>query len=177
MLLYDNPLRYDFLINVILDTIITSTLIRDSMQATIYAPIYPTEETEKVIQAIMNVFPECKLEFVDKGLVGTTNNLEYFENLLKIQKIRAAARSVLFNNKHSNCLRFSLNKQAAFAGKVSFGLKSPPLGNIDVEIVGDNLDAYIDEIAPQMPASYPKKSSNLSTMKALELEKDAVDEF
>ena len=117
------------------------------IQVRLTVPLYATEEPEKVLRAVLNIFPDAKLEVGETEIAGTSGSLERFGFLLREQAIRSSARGVFFRKRDGCNLRFSLSKQAAFAGKVNFGLKAP-LGNIEVEIESDDLDGIIDELAP-----------------------------
>lgn len=112
----------------------------------IQAPCRPTEAPEKVRQAIQNLFPDTELR-ADGDVRGTTASLDRFAELLATQRIRAAAREVLQGALRGDVLVFHLNKQAAFAGRVSFSAHAP-LGDITVTIRGEDLEALVDRVAP-----------------------------
>lgn len=63
-------------------------------------------------------------------------SLERFRMILQRDRIRAAARSVLRRSVDGNRLVFFLNKQAAYAGHVSFSAPEgeSPLGPIQVVV-------------------------------------------
>ncbi|MEM3397245.1 MAG: RNA-binding domain-containing protein [Thermoplasmata archaeon] len=118
------------------------------MEIRIKVPVFPTEEPEKVIIAVTNIFPDAMLIFEDeKMLVGTAKSLEHFATLIRNAKIRDTVRAELYRNLSGNKTHFRLNKQVAFAGSVSFSI-GEPLGEIYVEIEDPELKKIIDEIAP-----------------------------
>jgi uncharacterized protein len=76
-------------------------------------------------------------------------SLERFRMIIQRDRIRAAVRSVLRRSVEGNRITFFLNKQAAYAGHVSFS--SPegesPLGPIQVMIETDHMEELIDWLA------------------------------
>jgi predicted RNA binding protein with dsRBD fold (UPF0201 family) len=78
-------------------------------------------------------------------------SLERFRMILQRDRIRAAARSVLRRSVGSNRIVFYLNKQAAYAGHVSFSAPEgeSPLGPIQVIVETENPDQLIDWLAGQ----------------------------
>ena len=122
------------------------------------AEVNPTEDPAKVKQAVENVLGRLKLEEqrLARGslLTGQTRgieNLSRFGNLLRRERIRAAARTILRRGWHENTVSFYLNKQVAHAGHVSFcePLAESPLGPIKVEVKSDNPSRLIDFLAPR----------------------------
>lgn len=110
-------------------------------------PLHLTEVREKVVRAVLNIFPDLIVRLEDGLLKGEGSSLEKLKELLVRQKIRDAARRVLLRSVVENRCAFELNKQAAFMNKVSFGEKAP-LGNISVTIESSSIMELIDEIAP-----------------------------
>lgn len=108
------------------------------------AQVNPTEDARKVERAIKNIFPNVQLNLVKDAeertrVAGQTQGLEglsAFRELLRRERIRAAARSVMFSSMSVNGLVISLNKQAAYAGHVSFTSEpgESPLGPITVRL-------------------------------------------
>lgn len=109
---------------------------------------FPTEDRTKVVGAILSLFPD----FVPQGddpVTGTARSTEQFAELLKKQRIRSAARAVMRKSISGNTIRFTLNKQVATAGKVSFSEETHALGDVEVVITSDDIERTIDEIAPR----------------------------
>jgi predicted RNA binding protein with dsRBD fold (UPF0201 family) len=96
-----------------------------------------------------NVFPDLDIKKEAGLLVGTGSSTERLGELLKNQRIRSAARGVFLSSRSDNEVSFVLNKQVAFIGKVSFGSGSP-LGDIEVKITDDDIEALIDSLAPRI---------------------------
>lgn len=109
----------------------------------------PTENHDKVMRSMLNIFPDLQIEEGDGELVGTSGSVDNLEELLRKQKIRSAARAVFRRSVEGDKLRFRLNKQVAFVGKVNFA-ESSPLGDIEVTIEDDDIEGLIDRIAPRL---------------------------
>jgi predicted RNA binding protein with dsRBD fold (UPF0201 family) len=131
----------------------------DEISVHIEVEINPTEDSEKVKRAVENIFGQVDFEVKPqqrgslltaktKGLDGLTK----LQNLLRRERIRAAARGVLFDGLHGNSILFYLNKQVAFVGHVSFSkpVAESPLGPIRIEIHCDNPKELIDWLAPRI---------------------------
>jgi predicted RNA binding protein with dsRBD fold (UPF0201 family) len=131
----------------------------DEITVHIEVEINPTEDTEKVKRAVENIFGQINFEIKSqqrrslliaetKGLDGLTK----LQNILRRERIRAAARSVFYEGTHENSITFYLNKQVAFVGHVSFSQPTAesPLGPIKVEIHCNNPRELIDWLAPRI---------------------------
>jgi len=102
----------------------------------IATPVKPTESREKVMKALGNLFPDVEFSGKEKigGKADDIRTLEVFIEKIKKQEISETAKSLLASCSDSEGkLRFELNKQAAYAGKVNFTDFDTPLGNITVE--------------------------------------------
>lgn len=77
------------------------------------------------------------------------SSLERLKMILQRDRIRAAARSVLRRSIDENRIVFFLNKQAAYAGHISFSAPDgeSPLGPIQVIIESEKPEAMIDWLA------------------------------
>lgn len=111
------------------------------------ARCYPTEDRAKVEKAISNLFPDAVMEGEDP-IVARAQSVGFFADALKRQRIRDAARRIMRRGMRGNSTAFMLNKQVAAVGKVSFSEESHALGDIEVVISADDIEALIDVIAP-----------------------------
>jgi predicted RNA binding protein with dsRBD fold (UPF0201 family) len=120
--------------------------------------INPTENSDKVKLAIENMFGSVEFEVQTEKRGGVltarlkgSEGLTKFYNLLRRERIRDAARTVLFRGLEGKTISFLLNKQVAYAGHVSFSEPTgeSPLGPIKVEISCDNPKELIDWLAPR----------------------------
>jgi len=122
------------------------------------AEINPTEDLEKVKRAVENIFGSLEFEvkprrrgsvFIAKA--KSINGLTKLYNLLRRERIRDAARGVLFNGLSEKSITFYLNKQVAYVGHISFSkpVAESPLGPIKVQIHCDNPRELIEWLAPK----------------------------
>jgi len=122
------------------------------------ADINPTEDPEKVRRAIENILGNVELEVKPqrqgsllvakaKGVDGLTK----LQNLLRRERIRDAARRVLFQGLSGKSIVFYLNKQVAYVGHISFSQPTAesPLGPIKVQIRCNSPHELIDWLAPK----------------------------
>lgn len=115
----------------------------------------PTEDLERVKRAAENIFGSLRFEVKPKGLgmllKARTENVNGLTDLLRRERIRNAARRVLFGGLRENGIVFFLNKQAAYVGHVSFSesMVDPPLGSIKVKIFCENPRELIEQLAPK----------------------------
>src|SRR3972149_6374447 len=88
----------------------------------------PTESLPRVKGAIVNLVPDALFVREDDVVEAESASLDALRERIRGQKIRDAARGALFAGIDGSRLRFTLNKQAAYAGKVSFAAGSPLAG-------------------------------------------------
>lgn len=122
------------------------------MRVRVEAEVYPTESPEKVLRAVRNIFPSLGLEVRELGgsglVVGEGEGVEVLENLKKLirmRRVRAAARRILSSSIQGERIIFYLNKQAAYAGQASFTepVGESPLPPIRVEVEAENPEELI----------------------------------
>jgi predicted RNA binding protein with dsRBD fold (UPF0201 family) len=128
-----------------------------SVRVIAQSPVKPTEDPAKVERALRNIFPSGSIQrserndgTVDLKVQGSgLELLANLRNLIRQERIRSAARSILYRKAKGPALRFYLNKQAAFAGRVSFcePVGESPLGPISVEIESANPQTIIGYLA------------------------------
>jgi len=121
------------------------------------AMVNPTEDEEKVVRALHNIFPEIPVQSTStensriklRSSVEGLQTLATLRNLIKQDRIRTAARAILLRRTEDTRIQFYLNKQAAFAGKASFceHFGESAHGPITVEIFADNASSVLDYLA------------------------------
>ena len=115
--------------------------------------VNPSEDQKKVERALQKVFPSAKVETATPS--GTVRlrihgeGLEFLSalsNLIKQERIRSAARAVLLSGTREHRIYAHLNKQAAFAGHISFCRPEgeSPLGPISIAIDTENPNEVIE---------------------------------
>src|SRR5512145_2808707 len=118
------------------------------MRVLVKARLNPTEDEARVRRAITNLFPTDDITIEGEDVVARPQDLEMFMMLIRQLRILDAVRGRMRAGVEGNTTTFQLNKQAAFAGKVSAAEGVPPLGNITVTIESDDIERTIDAIAP-----------------------------
>ena len=124
----------------------------------IEAEVNPTEDLEKVKQAVVNIFGAVKFKVKSRTwghmLIAETTGTEGLTklyNMLSRERIRSAARKVFRRGMDEKSVVFYLNKQVAYAGHISFSQKTAesPLGPINVQIRCDNPRKLIEWLTPK----------------------------
>ena len=133
------------------------------MRVEVKAEAKATEAVDKVCRAIQQLFDvEVSLQEVGytriiKGL-GDHRALYKFRRRLREQRILDAARQFLYRGKEEGYIRFYLNKQAAYMGRISFctyEYGESPLGAITVNIETNDPDTLIAWLAPRTVRGVP----------------------
>ena len=100
------------------------------------AKVNPTEDLDKVIESISNMFDYDDIEIGEDYVLvsGGLESLETLKDLLAERKIRDTASRILEKGTTDNKIVFSLSKQVALIGIPNFvdGYLSP-LGEIGVK--------------------------------------------
>jgi predicted RNA binding protein with dsRBD fold (UPF0201 family) len=116
----------------------------------ITCPIFPSEDPERVRQAVLNIFPGAMLNVTDEMMTADDPSMEHFSDKIRKQRILDATRSVMMKGRRgSGRTSFNMNKQAAYVGKISFVEERTILGTIRVTIDADDITAFIESFAPQ----------------------------
>ncbi len=129
-----------------------------SIDVHIEAPVRETEVTDRVIDAVCNVFPNADCRETPGTLVAETHTLDPFSDVLHEQSILDTARREFRKNADSEGFSFSLKKQAAFQGVVNFAVGRPDeLGEItvSVEVREPDVESIIDAVAPPTEDGVP----------------------
>ena len=109
----------------------------------IKAQLQPTEDPEKVIKAITNLFGAIQLthdpeQNIITGKISEINQLKDLRGRIAQDRIRATINNTLSRWTKEDYLSFGLNRQAAYAGHVSLNLTNEdPMGPIQVQIRGE----------------------------------------
>ncbi|HEX6281014.1 MAG TPA: RNA-binding domain-containing protein [Nitrososphaera sp.] len=119
------------------------------------AVVNPSEDTQKVIDAIANLFTRCSPEVSFRSrIVGTavgSDSLAILYEQVRSRSAMGVLRRMLLDNRAGDSTWFLLNKQAATSGiaAVIEEEQESPLGPIRVTISCEELDALVDWLVPQ----------------------------
>lgn len=129
-----------------------------SVDIQITAPVNPTEVTDRVADAIENLFPEAEIDSYPGELLARTHSMEGFSERLHEQAILDTARGAFFANQEGNTFSFDLKKQAAFEGRINFAVgDGSELGDVHVRVTVEepDVESFIDHIAPPTEEGRP----------------------
>ncbi|MFB5648358.1 MAG: RNA-binding domain-containing protein [Candidatus Nitrosomaritimum aestuariumsis] len=115
----------------------------------VFCSINPSEDTKKVESAILNIFPECKIDnekFSIRGYSENLNVLEKIHEVIHSMQYQRIYKRTLEKNLEKNTTWFYLNKQAAFAEKIAICGESDesPLGPMKIVLTSFNIDRIIE---------------------------------
>ncbi|WP_455282074.1 RNA-binding domain-containing protein [[Eubacterium] cellulosolvens] len=136
--------------------------ILENVTVTIESDILPTEDKSKVERAVRNIFPLIEIRLEENKVRRIKYHAEglkilsEFRSLLKRNKIRAAARSIMLRSISASSITVNLNKQAAYAGHVSFTTdpNESPLGPIILTIKSPTPQEVIDWLVKPKTQEY-----------------------
>lgn len=115
----------------------------------ITAPINPTEDLDKIIEALSNIFDYDDIIISEESVTvtGNVSCLLPLKEFLEKRQIRDTARKMILKgwNEKSETINIKLSKQAAFAGLVNLVDDDlSPLGEIEVEIHTEDVEEFVD---------------------------------
>ena len=122
-----------------------------SVDVEVTAPVYDTEVTDRVADAITAIFPTAEPDSQHGELTATVHDVEHFSELLHRQEILDTARGIFFDTRQGDSFSFQLKKQAAFEGVVNFVADEPgELGalSVRVRVEDPTVEEFIDHVAP-----------------------------
>lgn len=120
------------------------------------AIVNPSEDTQKVIDAIANLFTRCSPEVSFRSrVVGRavgSDSLALLYEQVRSRSAMGVLRRMLLDNRVGDSTSFLLNKQAATSGiaAVIEEEQESPLGPIRVTISCEELDALVDWLVPEL---------------------------
>ena len=126
--------------------------------------VWPSEDKEKVLLALSNVFEYDRLKEEKEGYAvkiiaeaDSLNSLKKLHRLLREERILDSARKHLLEGIEGNTLTFMLNKQVAYIGKVVFAdsEKESPLGPIKIVVESKDPREVVDWLAPKTSRGVP----------------------
>jgi predicted RNA binding protein with dsRBD fold (UPF0201 family) len=129
-----------------------------SVDVQITAPVHDTEVTDRVADAVANLFPDAEIDERPGELVARAHDLDHFSELLHRFEILDTARGVFFDGRRGDAIAFDLKKQAAFEGVVNFAVGDPSeLGDLHVRVRvhEPDVEAYVDHVAPPTEEGEP----------------------
>lgn len=120
--------------------------------------IQPYEDAERVFHSINNIFPDWEPDIFPKKeqyptkrdtilVTGYSNSLDIFMKSVISERILDTAFDVMTMEINVNKTCFSISRQAAIKGKVSFVIDERPLGGtMEIVIERDNLEIWLEDL-------------------------------
>lgn len=130
--------------------------ISSPVEVKVEAAVNPSEDAQKVIDAITKIVDRCSPEFrYGSRVVGRAAGVESLFTLYEQVRSRSAMgvlRRMLRDNRAGDSTWFFVNKQAAAAGiaAVIEDEQESPLGPIRVTISCEELDPLVDWLVPEL---------------------------
>lgn len=111
------------------------------------ASVNPTEDLDKVIKALSNVFDYDDILIAEESVTvtGNTSCLIPFKEFLEKRQIRDTAQKMILKgwDEESKTIALKLSKQAAFAGRINLvDNELSPLGEINVKITTTDVEEF-----------------------------------
>ncbi len=131
----------------------------EKVEIEIETEIHPTEDKEKVVNAVKNIFPDAKIEIDNGKLKASSKDLSTFKRLIKKQRILDTVRSELIRGRSGNEITIFLNKQTATVSRINFAERDAILSPLKVTIKLYNVpfERFLDYVAPQTREGKPVK--------------------
>jgi predicted RNA binding protein with dsRBD fold (UPF0201 family) len=117
----------------------------------VIAPVRDTEVTDRVADAVRNLFPNAEIREEPGRLVAEAHSMDAFAERLHEQEILDTARKEFFRRADDEGFAFALKKQAAFEGVINFAVGNPDeLGDIEVQVTvhDPDMEGFVDYVAP-----------------------------
>jgi len=129
-----------------------------SIDIEITAPVRDTEVTDRVADAVTNLFPEAEISEEFGEIHAQAHSMDHFSEQLHRQEILDTARGAFFENREGDTFTFELKKGPAFQGRVNFAVGNPDeLGDIHVrvDVTEPSVEEFIDAVAPSTEDGKP----------------------
>jgi len=129
--------------------------ITSKIELKVEAAVNPSEDAQKVTEAIVNLITRCSPEVSYRnrvmGRADGSDSLAILYEQVRSRSAMGVLRRMLLDNRAGDSTWFLLNKQAATAGiaAVIEEEQESPLGPIRVTISCEELDALVDWLVPE----------------------------
>jgi len=118
-----------------------------------YAAVNPSEDPEKVQQAISNVLQDMNYKYENGSIKGLANDLQPLSKIydtIKSRKSTKTYRRQMRYNLQGDTTWFYLNKQAAFVNVIALceEAEESPLGPIKILLHSKNIEKIMEWLVP-----------------------------
>ena len=119
-----------------------------------YAAVNPSEDPEKVQQAISNILQDMNFKYENGSIKGISNDLQSLSKIFKTIKSRKSRtyRRQMRYNLEGDTTWFYLNKQAASVNVIALceEAEESPLGPIKILLHSKNIDKVMEWLVPDL---------------------------
>ena len=124
---------------------------------TVSTVIRSHEDPEKVMKSVRTIFPDWEPDFIPETegfptnrekveISGSTNSLDEMLSIIRQNRFLDTALDAMAMKSTDETASFSLSRQSASIGKISFILDSEPLGgNIEVSLFGPEIGLWMEQ--------------------------------
>ena len=115
------------------------------------APVRPTEDPERVREALLRFFPGAEVRAEPGALVAATTDLRPLRRRVWELRIIDTFRGQFLHGMEPDRrrTRVRLSKQAALAGHVSFSPRPHPLGDLELTVEDEDVERLAWWLAPE----------------------------
>ncbi len=131
--------------------------LASGVEVLIETDVHPTEDVNKVVEAVKNLFPDADVRIDDGKLVAKARDLRKFRDLLRRQRILDTARSELMRGRSGNEVTVYLNKQTATVSRINFADENAVLSPLRVtfRLINVPFGRFLDYLAPETRGGKP----------------------
>ena len=115
----------------------------------VFCTINPSEDLQKIETAILNIFPDIKINKNNTQITGVSKKIESLSRIFEIihnRRITDVYRRTLNQNLSGNSTWFYLNRQAAYVDVIALCNEEDesPLGPIEIILDSQQIEQVID---------------------------------
>ncbi len=127
------------------------------VEVLIETDVHPTEDEEKVIDAVKNLFPDAEIRIEGGKLLAKARDLRKFRDLLRRQRILDTARTELIKGRSDSEVIVYLNKQTATVSRINFCDENAVLSPLKVtfRLLNVPFGRFLDYLAPETRGGKP----------------------
>lgn len=140
------------------------------------AIVSPTEDRDKVREAVNNIFPDVELEEEKLSEYSSSFSgegdkfaLRHLHNLIREEEIIDTSRTRLNVglSEDGQSTSFIISKQVATVGRLNYPAQEEPLGSINIEVFADSrreMERFFDWLTPPTENGVPEFEINIDSV-------------